>query len=431
MELYVGLDVSMDETSICVVDRNGKIIKECKATTDPTAIHSALKAYTDHLQRVGLEAQAFSPWLSKELSAMGLPVIVVEAVHMQKSLSAQRNKTDRNDARGAHMMRVGWFRQVHVKDDDNQRLCVLLSGRQLLKRKLVDIENELRGSLKAFGIKIGAVGRNKFEARALELVEAAEPLLRDVISGMLAVRKAVWAEYKRLHNALVRVVRQDAVCRRFTTIPGVGPVTALAFKTTIDDPHRFTRSRTVGAHFGLAPERFQSGTIDYDGRITRCGDPEVRTNLYEAASGLMVRCKKWSALKAWGMSIAKRHGHKRAIVAVARKLAIVMHRMWLDGTEFRWTNADGLQADDQPGSKWEHRICRDQSHRRQFNRIRYGGKAPVVVSRAGVKGRYLAGPAYWKPRECLAHSDSSLASMEPASGRARRNAWTTTERMMF
>ena len=342
MELYVGLDVSMDETSICVVDRDGKIIKECKATTDPTAIHSALKAYTDHLQRVGLEAQAFSPWLSKELSAMGLPVIVVEAVHMQKSLSAQRNKTDRNDARGAHMMRVGWFRQVHVKDDDNQRLCVLLSGRQLLKRKLVDIENELRGSLKAFGIKIGAVGRNKFEARALELVEAAEPLLRDVISGMLAVRKAVWAEYKRLHNALVRVVRQDAVCRRFTTIPGVGPVTALAFKTTIDDPHRFTRSRTVGAHFGLAPERFQSGTIDYDGRITRCGDPEVRTNLYEAASGLMVRCKKWSALKAWGMSIAKRRGHKRAIVAVARKLAVVMHAMWRDGTFY----ADRPHADD-------------------------------------------------------------------------------------
>jgi transposase len=278
---------------------------------------------------------------------MGLPVIVVEAVHMQKALSAQRNKTDRNDARGiAHMMRVGWFRQVHVKDDDNQRLRVLLSGRRLLKRKLVDIENGLRGSLKAFGIKIGGVSRSNFETRALELVDAAEPLLRDVISGMLSVRRAVWAEYKRLHNALVRVVRQDAVCRRFTTIPGVGPVTALAFKTAIDDPRRFTRSRTVSAHFGLTPKRFQSGTIDYDGRITRCGDPEVRTNLYEAASGLMVCCKKWSALKAWGMSVAKRRGHKRAVVAVARKLAVVMHRMWLDDTEFRWTRVDGSHADD-------------------------------------------------------------------------------------
>jgi transposase len=339
MELFVGLDVSMDETSICVVDRDGKIIKECKAATDPAAIHCALKTYADRLRRVGLEAQSFSPWLSKKLTEMGLPMIVVEAVHMQKALSAQRNKTDRNDARGiAHMMRVGWFREVHVKDDDTQRLRVLLSGRRLLKRKLVDIENELRGSLKAFGIKIGAVSRGNFETRALELVEAAEPLLRDVISGMLTVRRAVWTEYKRLHNALVRVVRQDAVCRRFTTIPGVGPVTALAFKTAIDDPRRFARSRTVGAHFGLTPKRFQSGTIDYDGR----------TNLYEAASGLMVRCKKWSALKAWGMSIAKRRGHKRAVVAVARKLATVMHRMWLDGTEFSWTRGDESHGKDTP-----------------------------------------------------------------------------------
>ncbi len=351
MELFVGLDVSMDETSICVVDRDGKIFKECKAATDPAAIHGALKPYAGRLRRVGLEAQAFSPWLAKNLTKMGLPVIVVEAVHMQKALSAQRNKTDRNDARGiAHMMRVGWFREVHVKDDDTQRLRVLLSGRRLLKRKLVDIENELRGSLKAFGIKIGAVSRGNFETRALELVEASEPLLRDVISAMLTVRRTVWSEYKRLHNALVRVVRQDAVCRRFTTIPGVGPVTALAFKTSIDDPRRFARSRTVGAHFGLTPKRFQSGTIDYDGRITRCGDPEVRTNLYEAASGLMVRCKKWSALKAWGMSIAKRRGHKRAVVAVARKLAIVMHRIWLDGTEFSWSRGDESHGEDAPAA---------------------------------------------------------------------------------
>lgn len=349
MNLYAGLDVSMEETSICVVDRDGKIVKECKTATDPTSIHEALKPFADRLHRVGLEAQSFSPWLFKELTAVGLPVIVVEAVHMQKALSAQRNKTDRNDARGiAHMMRVGWFRQVHVKNEDNQRLRVLLSARRLLKRKLIDLENELRGSLKAFGIKIGAVSRGKFEAHTLELVQASEPLIRDVIAGLLAVRRAVWSEYKRLHNALVRVVGRDAVCRRVTTIPGVGPVTALAFKAAIDDPHRFNRSRTVGAHFGLTPKRFQSGTIDYDGRITRCGDPEVRTNLYEAASGLMVRCKKWSALKAWGMSIAKRRGHKRAVVAVARKLAVVMHRMWIDGTEFRWTRADGSQGDVTP-----------------------------------------------------------------------------------
>ena len=351
MQLYAGLDVSMDETSICVVDRDGKIIKECKADTEPAAIRSALEGYAGRLHRVGLEAQAFSPWLFNELSAMGFPAIVVEAVHMQKALSAQRNKTDRNDARGiAHMMRVGWFRQVHVKSSESQHLRVLLSNRRLLKRKFTDVENEVRGSLKAFGIKIGKVSRGKFEGRAMELVEAAQPLLRDLVRGMLQVRRMLWTEYSRLHNMLIRVVRRDAICRRFMSVPGVGPVTALAFKTAIDDPYRFRRSRTVGAHFGLTPKRFQSGTIDYDGSITRCGDAEVRTALYEAANSLMVRSKKWSALRAWGVGLAKRRGHKRAIVAVARKLALVLHRMWIDGTEFRWTRADGSHGGNTPAA---------------------------------------------------------------------------------
>jgi transposase len=342
MQLYAGLDVSMDETSICIVDRDGKIIKECKAATEPAAIRFALDGFADRLHRIGLEAQSFSPWLYAELRAFGLPAIVVEAVHMQKALSAQRNKTDRNDARGiAHMMRFGWFRQVHVKSSESQHLRVLLSNRRLLKRKFIDVENEIRGTLKAFGIKIGDVSRGKFEARTLDVIEAAQPALQDLVRGMLGVRRMLWTEFTRLHNMLIRIVRRDAVCRRFMTVPGVGPVTALAFKTSVDDPRRFRRSRTVGAHFGLTPKRFQSGSIDYDGGITRCGDPEVRTTLYEAANGLMVRCKKWSALRAWGMGIAKRRGHKRAIVAVARKLAIVLHRMWLDGTEFRWTRADG------------------------------------------------------------------------------------------
>ena len=349
MQLYAGLDVSMDETSICIVDRDGKIIKECRTETEPMAIRFALDGYADRLHRVGLEAQAFSPWLFTELRGMGLPAIVVEAVHMQKALSAQRNKTDRNDARGiAHMMRVGWFRQVHVKSSESQHLRVLLSNRRLLKRKFIDVENEVRGTLKAFGIKIGKVSRGKFEARTLAVVEAALPLLQDLVRGMLTVRRMLWTEYSRLHNMLIRIVRRDVVCRRFLTVPGVGPVTALAFKTAIDDPRRFTRSRTVGAHFGLTPKRFQSGTVDYDGRITRCGDSEVRTALYEAANGLMVRCKKWSALRAWGIGVAKRRGHKRAIVAVARKLAAVLHRMWLDGTEFRWTRADGSHGGNTP-----------------------------------------------------------------------------------
>lgn len=344
MNVYVGLDVSMDSTSICIVDQDGTVLKECKSATDPADIAAALTSWRDRLRRIGVEAQSFSPWIAAELLRLGLPVIVVEAIHMQKALLAQRNKTDRNDARGiAHMMRMGWFRAVHVKSPESLQLRFLLSGRRLLKRKFLDVENELRGALKAFGLVIGAVSRGQLEARTRRLVEGAPRVVVALVETLLGVRRTLLEEYGRLHREIVRVVRHDDVCRRFMTIPGVGPVTALAFKTAIDDPARFRRSRTVGAHFGLTPRRFQSGTVDYSGRISRTGDPEVRCQLYSAASSLLTRCKKWSSLRAWGMSIAKRRGHKKAVVAVARKLATVLHSMWRDGSEFRWSTAAETQ----------------------------------------------------------------------------------------
>jgi transposase len=276
--------------------------------------------------------------VSVELIRLGLPVIVVETVHMQRALSAQRNKTDRNDARGiAQMMRTGWFRAVHVKSPESQQHRFLLSSRQLLKRKFIDVENELRGALKAFGLAIGAVSRGELEARTFELIDGAPTIVVALAATLLRVRRTLLLEFAELHRQIVRYVRRDAICRRFMTVPGVGPVTALAFKAAVDDPARFRRSRTVGAHFGLTPRRFQSGTIDYSGRISRCGDAEVRTALYTSASSLLVRCKTWSSLPAWGMSVAKRRGHKKAVVAVARKLASVLHTMWRDGTEFRWS----------------------------------------------------------------------------------------------
>lgn len=349
MRVYVGLDVSMDSTSICVVDQDGTVLRECKPATDPGVIAAALKPWTGSIERVGLEAQSFSPWLAVELLALGLPAIVVEAVHMQKALSAQRNKTDRNDARGiAQMMRMGWFRAVHVKSPESLQLRFLLSGRRLLKRKFLDVENELRGALKAFGLVIGAVSRGRLEARTRELTADAPPTVLALVNTLLGVRRTLFEEYGRLHKEIVRVVGRDEVCRRFMTVPGVGPVTALAFKTAIDDPTRFRRSRTVGAHFGLTPKRFQSGTIDYSGRISRTGDPEVRTLLYASASALLVRCKRWSSLRAWGMSVAKRRGHKKAVVAVARKLATVLHSMWRDGSEFSWSTGTDEQAGGAP-----------------------------------------------------------------------------------
>jgi transposase len=338
MELYAGLDVSLAETSICIVDADGKVAREAKVASEPDALRTALEGYADRLKRVGVEASSLGVWLHRELTAAGFPAIVVEARHMRASLSAMRNKTDRNDARGiAHMMRMGWYRPVHVKADQSQRLRTLLANRRLLKRKLIDLENHIRGALRTYGLKVGQVGRGDFEDRVRGLMEGGDYVFEVMISTMLEVRRTVHESYNKLHKIVLQVVLHDPLCRRFMAVPGVGPIAALSFKVAVDDPARFTRSRTVGAHFGLTPRRHQSGTsIDYAGHITKMGDVNVRGALCEAAAGLLLRTKRWSALKAWGLRIAKRASMMCAIVAVARKLATILHRMWIDGTEFSW-----------------------------------------------------------------------------------------------
>lgn len=304
--------------------------------TEPAAIRSAVEGYTDRLERVGVEASSLGIWLYRELQPAGLPIIVVEARHMRVSLSTMRNKTDRNDARGiAQMMRLGWYRAVHVKNIDMQKMRTLLTSRKLLKRKLIDLENHVRGALRAYGLLVGAVARGAFEARVRELIERSDPIFVMTIEAMLDVRRAILDGYDRLHRVLLQVVQHDAVCRRLMTVPGVGPVAALSFKVGVDDPRRFARSRTVGAHFGLAPRRHQSGTsIDYEGRISKQGDISVREALCEAAASLLLRVRKWSALRAWGLRIAKRSSMLCAITAVARKLASILHRMWVSDTDF-------------------------------------------------------------------------------------------------
>jgi transposase len=249
------------------------------------------------------------------------------------------NKTDRNDARAiAQVVRSGWFKAVHVKSTESQELRVLLSAREFLVNKVRDHENEIRGLLRPFGLKVGRVGAAGFEERVRELV-AERPVLVLCMEALLTAREVLRRELNRLHLALLRVVKNDELCRRFMTIPGVGPVTALAFKTTIDRPERFRRSADVGVHLGLTPRQYQSGEIDRRGRITRCGDTFTRTVLFAAANVMLSRTMQWTALKAWGTRLAARSSLKKAKVAVARKLAVIMHWMWRDETPFRWTAA--------------------------------------------------------------------------------------------
>ena len=254
----------------------------------------------------------------------------------QAVLKAQINKTDRNDARGiAQMMRVGLYRPVHVKTLRSQKPRMLLTHRKLLQSKAIAIDNDLRGTLRNFGLKVGMVGTVKFEARIKELVENL-PDLAVLIEPLLIVRRALREQFVILHRRLLAIVRDDEVCRRLMTTPGVGPVVALTYRATVDVPARFRKSKSVGAVFGLTCSKYQSGEIDRSGRISRCGDEMMRVMLYEAAQS-MLWSKKWSWLKAWAMQIARRRGMKKAIVALARRLAVIMHRIWVDGTEFRWT----------------------------------------------------------------------------------------------
>jgi transposase len=336
MDHFAGLDVSVKDTSICIVDETGKIIREVKVASEPEVLLTVLKKGGYQLKRIGLEAGPLSQWLFSALGETGLPVICVETRHMRAVLRAQINKTDRNDARGiAQMMRVGLYRPVHVKTLRSQKLRMLLTHRRLLQSKAIAIENDLRGTLRNFGLKVGIVGSSRFETRIKELFEGL-PDLALLVEPMVTVRRVLREQIAILHRRLLAVVRDDEVCRRLMTVPGVGPVVALTYRATIDIPARFPKSKSVGAVFGLTCAKYQSGEIVRSGRISRCGDEMMRTMLYEAAHRMLCLAK-WSWLKAWAMQIARRCGMKKAIVALARRLAVIMHRIWVDGTEFRWT----------------------------------------------------------------------------------------------
>jgi transposase len=344
MKHYAGLDVSLKETSICIVDETGKICRELKVASHPEDLLRALRDPVLNLVRVGLEAGPLSQWLFSALAEAGLPVVCIETRHARAYLKAQINKTDRNDARGiANMMRVNLFRPVHVKTLASQKQRALLTARKLLQGKAIAIENDIRGLLRNFGLKVGVAGAAKFEQRIRELVEGL-PDLSEVMEALLEARRKLREQFTKLHRKLLAIVRDDTVCRRLMTIPGVGAVTALAYRVTIDVPARFRKSKAVGAVLGLTPAQHQSGEMNRVGRVSLCGDGMLRALLYEGAQTVLTRSVKWSWLKAWAMKIARNRGLKRAIVALARRLAVIMHRIWVDGTEFRWTKEEAASA---------------------------------------------------------------------------------------
>ncbi len=332
---YMGLDVSARSVNLCVVDIEGRVVHERKLSSDPAEIAQHILSLPFPIVRVGLEAGMLSQHIYGHLAEANIPVVCVETRHMKAALSAQLNKTDRHDARGiAQMIRVGLFKPVHVKTPTSQRLRTVLTARQLLRNKLQDVENEIRGLIRNFGYHLGKVTAREFEPRVRKLLSESD--LQLIADALLNARRALRDEFGRLDGLLVRLAREDALSRRLMTVPGVGPVVALTFRATVDMPARFARSRDVGAHFGLTPRKHQSGEVDRNGRISKWGDAMMRSALYEAAQVLLTRVKRWSSLKAWAAQVSRRRGHKKAIVALARRIGVVLHRMWIDGTEFDW-----------------------------------------------------------------------------------------------
>ena len=335
MNHYVGIDVSLEASSLCVVDANGKIAREGKVASEPEAL-IRLRGLKLELTRIGLEAGPLSQWLYAAMRQAGLAVELLETRHVCTALKTMPVKSDRNDARGiAQLMRLGWFRPVHCKSMAAQETRALLTARKLLQAKLHDIELSLQGILRGFGLKVGPTTPARFEGRIRELA-AGHPSLETIVEGLLAVRVVLRREFDRFEKRVRAMARCDARARLLMSIPGVGAIVSLTFASAIDDPARFKSSKQVGAYFGLTPTKYQSGETDIDGRISKVGDAWVRAALYEGAHIILTKpLKGCTALKSWAMKIARRSGMKKAKVALARKLAVIMHRVLAGGMSFR------------------------------------------------------------------------------------------------
>lgn len=344
MKTYVGLDVSQDTIAVCVMDSDGAVLCEEVIGNSGVEVCAFLEQITPAPSSIGIEAGPFSETLYEALVASGYPAVCLETRKLKAFLRAQVNKTDRNDARGiAQAVRVNLFRGIHVKTVQSRLDRSLLTGRKLLITQNRQIENHLRGTLKAFGVKIGMTTRRTFASRVQGLTKHLTQLA-PVITSLLAARDLLLDQLKKLDEAVLRRAHADGACRTLMTAPGVGPIVALTYRTSMDVQGRFERTRDVGAYFGLTPRRYQSGERDTSGRISKVGDGEVRSALYEAAVVILRKSTKACALKAWGLKLVSRRGRKKAIVAVARKLSIILYRMWNDGTAFRPSKPGSIEV---------------------------------------------------------------------------------------
>jgi transposase len=343
MDLFIALDVSLASTALCALNAHGKVVKEAKVDSEPEALIAVLRALPGNVVAVGLEAGPLSQWLHLHMSDAGFTVVLLETRQVKGALKAMPLKTDRRDAEGiARLLQMGWFRPVHCKSVSAQEMRAVPSARKSIQPALINLELSLRGVLRNFGLKMGVVTKVRFEARVRELVDGNQMLER-AAAPVLRAREELRKELAGLETLLRDLAKADPVCRLMMTMPGVGPVVSLTMRAAVDDPERFRSSKDVGPWAGLTPRRNQSGERDVIGQITKAGDAALRTALYQAANAVLCRSAP-SWLKAWALRVAQRRGKKRATVALARRIGVVLHRMWRDGTEFRFTRDEAMAA---------------------------------------------------------------------------------------
>jgi transposase len=334
MKQYVGLDVSLEETKIHVLDEDGRRVWRGKCRSEPGGIATTIRKHAPMALRIGIETGPLTTWLYTELEADGLPMVCLDARHAKKALDMKANKTDANDAEGlAHLVRSGWYRAVRVKGRDAMLTKALVGARSQLLSISIDLSNQIRGIMKTFGLVVPKGRGGVFERNVRELL-GRDGAISNVVLPLLEAWGTARAHSAELDRQLIDAARQSAVCRLLTTMPGIGAVTATSYVAAIETPGAFAHSRDVGAWIGLTPRRFQSGEVDYEGHISYRGDIRLRALLYEAAVNLLTRVQAASALRRWGLALKKRLGFKRAAVALARKIAVVLHAMWKSASAF-------------------------------------------------------------------------------------------------
>ena len=337
MKYYTGLDVSMKTTSICIVDQHGSIVLEETVPTDPTSISAAIKSTELKIEKAAIESGSISHWLVQELCKKELPILCIDSRKMSKVLSININKTDKNDARLiAEALRCGFYSEVHQKSQENVEARILINSRRTLKNISSQLKNTVRGHLKAFGIRLGPVKNKKFIEKVKEQLKDKSEVVQYGLQQLLAAFIGINEQLAEIEQKLEALAEDDEDIKLLRTIPGVGLITAFTFKVYLGDPKRFKTSRAVGAYFGLTPTQYSSGETQKQGRVSKRGPSEVRFLLHDAATSMLYCTKSWCRPKAWGLKLKKKKGHKKAVMAVGRKLCTIMHRMLITRKSFEY-----------------------------------------------------------------------------------------------